>query len=342
MDAREAFEQVKDLREQLYPKVRVDRVPSIIWREKHKEEFEKYRTADLVTLLDVRDTLSSSIQHLCESAMKAGLPLKEYVDRKTATFDNNVYVRFQRIYPKIELLNARLKAIDDLIYELKHSLRKKRNPVTGPVSAEASETAEAEEGKYMFFQSGKGWKIRFNGGESFYMPESVGLSRLAKLLANPNKPISCEEFIKPPSGILNRNAPLDSELTIKPREGDDELYEQYPKKLLKELRALEAERDKNRGDHTPEGDMIAEDCQREIDQLTLRALKFKRPERTQNEKNKPWAISKSIKEAIKLIMEFDPELADHLTKFITLGARLSYHPTEVPPWILSRPEKTSS
>jgi hypothetical protein len=203
-----------------------------------------------------------------------------------------------------------------------------------PAVLGAGEAPQEELGSNLFLLVGEVWKIRFDGGEIYLLRDSVGLRHLAKLLANPGKEIPCEEFLAVPADAPDRGVFLDSELSVKESDGDDERYEQYSKRLLAKIRKLRSERDEAQSQHTPEGDQIAGECQQEIDLVMRKAKSRKRRNRTKGEKNKPWAVTKAINAAIARIEKHDKSFASYLHQSIRTGVILTYYPPEELSWAL--------
>ena len=98
-----------------------------------------------------------------------------------------------------------------------------------------SSTAGAKGGRdYSFRWTGRDWKVVFDGGEPFYLPDTLGAPYLDYLLHRPNEPISAfdlEVAVSPEKGeVRARNS-------IQP-ESDARALAQY----REELRQLQAKR----------------------------------------------------------------------------------------------------
>ena len=101
--------------------------------------------------------------------------------------------------------------------------------------ADGSSTAGAKGGRdYAFRFTGRDWKVVFDGGEPFYLPDTLGAPYLDYLLHRPNEPISAfdlEVAVSPEKGeVRARNS-------IQP-ESDARALAQY----REELRQLQAKR----------------------------------------------------------------------------------------------------
>jgi hypothetical protein len=181
----------------------------------------------------------------------------------------------------------------------------------------------------IFQKTGEIWSLQFNA-KSVSVNHRIGIAYIAHLLRSPGHSISCLELQGAVNGNSGTIAMLGEEDKIELYTGDsvaDEVLDQTARKQYKDrLDSIDKELvEAKRNNDTAHLERLTKEKQMLVDELKSKTGFAGRPRRfaTGSERARK-AVSSAIKNAMRNIKKYHPELAEHLMKHVELGLFCSY------------------